>query len=212
MSAKIRVTEGSEEYLKIIDEIAEEVVGDKLVSGEVNTAHTRLSITIREKNSCGYGGDTLILKDGYFLIDDLPFDSIDFFREYIRQLMLVKIKKQILDLYKRGILKKLPSKMSRLEPSNPTFENITEKWFKEKFEVIAEEESNSETIEDLKFEMIGKALHISFAVDCGRRGVHRANKISISERGDICMGLAEVIEGGDIEHHLRIAIEERIKP
>ncbi len=85
-----------------------------------------------------------------------------------------------------------------------------EKWMVDTFLEISAEHGNSETIDEI--EIIGKnPMIVSFSLDGGRAGIHKDNSIEITKGGKVTMELCELIEGGDIEHHLKIAIEKKIK-
>ena len=56
-----------------------------------------------------------------------------------------------------------------------------------------------------------KLIEIEFTVNCGRYGKHDDNYIKISNRGDVRMGLSEIIEGGDLDFELKESIERLIK-
>ena len=91
------------------------------------------------------------------------------------------------------------------------FIKINKKWFKKTFETISEEHSNSETIENIKIVDKNGGKEITFSVECGCGGIHKDNTITINDRGYISMNLSEIINGGDIDGRLEIAIKEAIK-
>ena len=88
--------------------------------------------------------------------------------------------------------------------------NFDKEWLINKFYEISEEWGNGETIEDVEFTMDrDDRIVITFTLECGRYGTHKHNIIKIT-KGGINLSLAEIIEGGDIEAELQLAIENKI--
>jgi len=93
------------------------------------------------------------------------------------------------------------------------FENldaIDEDWFSEMFTEVAEDVSNSEGLEELNIKKGKDSAVITFAINGGRYGLHRNNKITI-KKDRVTMDLCEMVEGGDLEYGLKRKIEEKIK-
>lgn len=199
----------NQKYIDIIDELSMKIIGEQLVNAQTNDDFTRIHVNVKAKETCHYSVYTFYTEnDGSYLIDGMKFDDLDFFKKFATQIIEIKCKDKIRELYKHGIIANIPFEN---KPNNVDLNKITKKWFKEEFERIAEEEGNGETLEKVKIKNENNLLTITFDVDCGRAGLHRGGNITITERGVVRTHLPEIIEGSGIDNELKRNIEKLIK-
>ncbi len=206
-------TKTNDIYVKFIRELADDIIGDDWVKVESNAEDTRIFISVRpDKKSGGYGVHTIWTDKGYFILEEkFRFNQLQMFIEYAKQVLLVKVRDMVMDIYVRGDIAALPSRMQDIALPSFKLSAVEFMWFKETFETIASEVGNSETVENIKVVQSNRKLTITFDVDCGRYGLHRKNKITVNERGNIQFDLCANLEGGDIQDRLQTAITEKIK-
>lgn len=88
---------------------------------------------------------------------------------------------------------------------------ITNEWIKTTFEEISEEESNSETIHNIRIRKDRSHLEIFFVLDCDGYGKHEC-LVDIYYDGKIVVDFMETpIEGSGLESEFKKAIENYIK-
>ena len=194
-------------YVKILKDLADEIIGEDLVKVESNDDSTRIRISINPKDSCGYSCYTIYTENGYYILNELNFNSLEFFKEYAKQILEISCKNAINYLFKKGIIKE----SSHIKPDIINLDKITEKWFINKFEEITDEKGNDETVEDLIITKSDDSVDISFSVDSGRYRIDYDNSIIVTSKGDIEMDLSEIIKGGCFEGELKRSIEYLIK-
>jgi len=96
--------------------------------------------------------------------------------------------------------------IANIEKANESDCEELESWFTNLFNELAEEHSNSETIDDVVITNENGIIEIQFSIDCDDRGVHRSNYITINEDNTVNTSLSEIIEGSDLECALEAAI------
>ena len=142
-------------------------------------------------------------------IKTLIFDPKPIFRDYVKQMIVLELVPEIKSWYKSNSLKNMPSKMKVEEKFD--LSKITKEWFKEIFYEATENCSNGESAKKIKIKTTDTTILIEFAVDCGRRGIHKDNTVEINDRGQVDVYLCELLEGGGIEDELEEKIIDFIK-
>lgn len=88
---------------------------------------------------------------------------------------------------------------------------FTAAWVTMMFNTLAEEWSNSETVEDVVVYEDGDIVTVSFDVDAGRYGTHDGYfTVNVKTRKINSWRLPEVIEGGDLDGRFEEAVMEKL--
>lgn len=215
----------SEDYVEIINQELDELVG-KCETEWYTTKYTiptvkndENSIEIRVFTSSileyKFEGDAFLLRPYRYInyVDQSRLRDRDLirvkdretFRNMVRQDIQNYLIPYIFECYKSNSIKTLPDKLKAPEIKND-ISKITKKWLEKAFK------SNGETIYKFNtWENDGKSLSAEFMVDCGRRGIHSHNSVTINNRGAISVSLCEVLEGVGIEENIEEAIEKYIR-
>jgi hypothetical protein len=140
---------------------------------------------------------------------DIKVDSIDIFKQLLSVVIEKKIKPHFIKAYKEGKIGSIPNSIG----TSITYDlsKITPSDFEKIFNQASVEESNGETIENLKMINNGDSVEFEFDIDCGRRGLHRENSCLINNRGLIKISLCELLEDGGIEDFIEEKLNDFLK-
>lgn len=204
--------EGCSEYTEIISEVINEHLGDSYVKIYHNL-RDRLHIGITNLPTT----HTFFMSGDDYVLDGCTFNNKEFFRDYATQIVNTKLKEAFITAYKNNWIDKLPNKLT-FEPDPFNVDNITAEWFTYAFAKIAEYESNSETIENVKLTKVEpnsslKGIFvIQFDLDCGRRGLFRGLTVSINDKGVVTVDVDDTpIESGGIASVLSECVALKIQ-
>lgn len=197
-------------YAKIFKAEAKEILGNDTCI-DISTGATRFQIYGRYKGGSGYHIHTIDLAgeedEIYFVLGGCKFSDREFFKEWARQIIEIKVKPAILTTYRNNNIAKLPPKMEFTETFN--LNNITEEWFLEEFNKIAEDVSNMETASNI---VISKKPYYTISFDMNDGRVSYGCLVTINNKGVVKVDMDETpVEGADLPSDLKDSIEARLQ-
>ena len=202
----------NQEYKSFIEVIESEIEYIMGISNdiEIDASDERIHINC---NNCRVGtimvmGNKFYLSSPFDENDTYGFESLDFFRDYIKQFISNVVSPKVMELYSNSYLETLPSKMSY--DFKFDINKLKGDWLIDKFNELA---PNSETAENVNFVFEGNGnVRIKFDIDCGRYGYWRGQIVRINERGNVCVDISDCpLEGNGLDDELMNAIIEQIK-